>query len=694
VAVTASSRVWPGSPTLGATYDGAGTNFAVFSEIAEQIELCLFDADGAEGRLPLTEVDRFVWHGYLPDTGPGQRYGYRVHGPWDPARGLHCNPSRLLLDPYARMNNGLLSPDLHAFADQDDLDTAPYVPRSVVVLPDFDWEGDRPPQHPWPRSLLYEAHVAGLTRRHPDIPEQIRGTYAAVTHPAMIEHYLRLGVTAIVLMPVQHFLDTPRLFEAGLSEYWGYATIGYFAPEERYARVPGDQVGEFKAMVLALHKAGIEVILDIDFSGTAESAPGAPTVCFRGLDARAYYLGDTADYLGGAANATDLNMGHPTVVQLIMDALRYWVTEMHVDGFRLASMPALAASAYTVDGLYPLFTIIRQDPVLSQVKLLGDGWDAGPGGYQIDNFPPLWAEQNRGFRDWARDLWRPDVIPFLTSHLQMTGSPDRYDPLGPLDRPASPVNYLTSHDGFTLADLVAYNDKHNEANGQANTDGPDDERSWNSGVEGPTNDQEINRQRALRIRSLLATLLLAQGTPMLLAGDELGRTQAGNNHAWCQDNTLTWLDWENADHVLISYVAALSELRQAHPLLVNGATRSALSVPSLTVPDSACLDQHGKPASDAPAAGSAFQVFLNGRPMTADQWDAGQPVDNDLLILVNASGIDDEFTLPPGEYAVSWETALDTSDAPRTAGITLQPAQAITMQAHSLAVLISRAPQP
>jgi glycogen operon protein len=353
-------------------------------------------------------------------------------------------------------------------------------------------------------------------------------------------------------------------------------------------------------------------------------------------------------------------------------------------------MPALAASASRVNGLGALLTIIRQDPALSQVKLLADGWGTGSDGYGVGSFPPLWAEQNRGFRDWARNLWRPGIIPFWTSHLCMTGSPDWYDPLGPLDRPASPVNYVTSHDGFTMADLVAYNDKHNDANGQGNQDGPDDERSWNSGTEGPTDDRSINQLRAQRIRGLLATLFLAQGTPLLLAGDELGRTQAGNNHAWCQDNALTWLDWEQADHGLIGYVAALSKLRQAHPLLVHGATRSALWAPALTVPDSACLDQHGKPVTEASAAASAFQLFLNGRPMTADQWDAGEPVDNDLLILVNAGGDGDEFTLPSGEYAMSWEIALDTSDATGKAGLTLRPAQSLIMEANSVAVLIGQ----
>ena len=673
--------VWPGTRTLGATYDGAGTNFAVFTEVAEQVELCLFDVTGPETRVAITEVDGFIWHGYLPQVGPGQRYGYRVHGPWDPARGLRCDPSRLLLDPYSLLNTGRLSPDRGAFVDLSGTDTAPYVPRSVVAQPYFDWEADRPPRRPWPESVLYEAHVAGLTRQHPDIPEPVRGTYAAVAHPVMIEHYQRIGVTALVLMPVQHFLDSPGLLEAGLSDYWGYATIGYFAPEERYASSPGDQVREFKNMVLSLHKAGIEVILDIDFSATAEFMPGAPTTCFRGLDARAYYLGD-------AASPAGLNIRHPLVLQLMMDALRYWTTEMHVDGFRFASMPALARAVQGIDGLHPMFTVVRQDPVLGQVKLLGDGWDGEGGGYQIDNFPPLWAEQNLGFRDWARDLWRGMTIPTGTSHLRMAGSPDRYDPLGPLEVPASPVNYVTTHEGFTLTDLVTYNDKHNEANGQGNVDGPADERSWNCGIEGPTDDAEISRLRAQQSRNQLATLLLAQGTPMLLAGDELGRTQAGNNHAWCQDNALTWLDWQKADDVLIGYVATLSRLRRAHPLLVHGATRSALSAPALSVPDSACLTQHGKAGSEALAA--TFQLFLNGRPMMADQWDAGQPVDDDLLILVNASGLDEDFSLPPGEYAVSWQVALDTSDAPRTTGITLRPAQSVIMQAHSMALLIGQ----
>ncbi|HEY2280685.1 MAG TPA: glycogen debranching protein GlgX [Streptosporangiaceae bacterium] len=674
-------RAWPGSPVLGATYDGTGTNFGVFTEVAERIELCLSGDGDTEIRVDLTEVDDFVWHGYLPGIGPGQLYGYRVHGPWDPESGYYCDPNCLLLDPYARLNTGRLDPDPSVFGDQPGMDTAPFVPRSVVLNPYFDWEQDQPPRHPWAASVLYEAHVKGLTRQHPDIPPELRGTYPALAHPAMLEHYRRLGITALVLLPVQHFLDAPWLAGRGLSDYWGYSTIGYFAPEERYASVPGDQVREFKAAVLALHQAGIEVILDIDVWATAESAPhSGPTVCFRGFDAPAYYTQD------------GLNMRHPYVLRLIMDALRYWVTELHVDGFRFAPMPPMAARAYGAGWLSPLFIILRQDPVLSQVKLLGNGWDARNGSYQADGFPPLWAEENYGFRTWARDLWRPIAVAPQMSHLKLTGSPDQYDPLGPLDRPTTPVNDVASSAGFTLADLVSYDGKHNDANQEANVDGPRDERSWNCGAEGPSDDPEVNRLRTQAVRNLLATLFLAQGTPLLLAGDELGRTQRGNNNAWCQDNELTWLDWENADHVLISYVAALGQLRRAHPLLTHGATRSALAAPTLTVPDSAFLDRFGKPGPGTSAV--AFQLFLNGRPMQADQWDAGQPVDDDLLILVNAGGADQDFTLPPGEYAASWQVALDTSEAPRTVGLTLPSAQVVVMQAHSLAVLTSQRPAP
>ena len=631
--------IWPGAAVLGATYDGGGTNFGVFSEIAQRIELCLFDQD-QESRVDLAEVDDFTWHGYLPQIGPGQHYGYRVHGPWDPPNGYYCDPRYLLLDPYARLNTGQVVPDPAVFADQSGRDTAPYVPRSVVLSPFFDWGSDQPPRHPWAASVLYEAHVEGLTRHHPEIPPGLRGTYPALVHPAMIGHYQRLGVTALVLMPVQHLLN-----EGGPPDDWDYSTIGYFAPEEGYASVPGGQVSEFKAAVLALHQAGIEIILDIDFSGTAELAPGAPAVCFRGFDAPAYYRADC------------LNVRHPYVLRLIMDALRYWVTEMHVDGFRLVSMPTLAARAQETRGLAPLFTILRQDPVLSQVKLLGDGWDVGSGGYQVAAFPALWAEQNHDFHDWTCHLWLAAPYQPQASQLNLVGSPGQYDPLGPLDRPASPVNCVTVHDGFTLADIVAFNYRSAESN----------------------DDPEASRVRARLLRNLLATLFLAQGPLLLAAGDEIGHRQADD------DYELTWLDWENADHVLAAFVAELSRLRRSHALLTNGATRSALIAPALTVPDSAVLDQHGRPGAVGPAA--PFQLFLNGRPMLADQWDAGQTVDDDLLILINPGEAGEDFTLPPGEYAASWQVLLDTSDAFNPPGLSLPAGGSVLMQAHSLAVL-------
>ncbi len=637
-----SAGIWPGSPVLGATYDGAGTNFGVFSELAERIELCLFDQD-RESRIDLTEVDDFTWHGYLPGVGPGQHYGYRVHGPWDPPSGYFCDARYLLLDPYARLNTGQLVPDPVVFADQSGQDTARYVPRSVVLSPFFDWGSDRSPRHPWAASVLYEAHVEGLTRQHPEIPPELRGTYSALAHPAMLEHYRRLGITALVLLPVQHLLN-----EVSATDDWGHSTIGYFAPEEGYASVPGAQVDEFKAAVLALHRAGMEVILDIDFSGTAELAPGAPVVCFRGSDAPAYYRGDS------------LNVRHPAVLRLIMDALRYWVTEMHVDGFRFVSMPTLAARARETGGLASLFTTLRQDPVLSQVKLIGDGWDAGSGGYQVDSFPALWAEQNQDFYDWTCHLWLSTLFEPQASHLNLVGSPGRYDPLGPLDRPASPVNRVTVQDGFTLADVVAFNRRSTSA--------------------------EADPEASRLLRNLLATLFLAQGPLLLAAGDEIGHTQDAD------DYELTWLDWENVDHALASFVAELSRLRRSHPLLTSGATRSALMTPVLSIPDSAFLDQEGRPGTSGSAA--TFQLFLNGRPMQADQWDAGQTVDDDLLILINADGTDQGFTLPPGEYAASWQMVLDTADVPRTGGPVLPPSHFVLMQAHSLAVLVSQRAAP
>ncbi len=551
-------RVWPGAPyPLGATWDGTGTNFALFSEVADQVELCLLNGDDDAGltetRIPLTEVDAFVWHCYLPDVGPGQRYGYRVHGPYDPARGHRCNPAKLLLDPYGKSLNGELrwheSLFSYKFTDPsaaNTADSAPYMPQNVVINPFFDWGDDRAPRIPYHETVIYEAHVRGLTLRHPDVPAELRGTYAGLAHPAVIEHLARLGVTAVELMPVHQFVPEHTLVTRGLSNYWGYNTIGFLAPHKAYSSSiqRGGQVGEFKAMVRDLHAAGIEVILDVVYNHTAESDHRGPTLSFRGIDNAAYYRlrdDDPRYYLDYTGCGNSLNVRHPHALQLILDSLRYWILDMHVDGFRFDLASALARELHDVERLSAFFDLVQQDPVVSQVKLIAEPWDVGEGGYQVGNFPPLWTEWNGKYRDTVRDFWRgnPETLPEFASRL--TGSSDLYETSG--RRPVASINFVTCHDGFTLTDLVSYNRKHNEANGENNADGSDDNRSWNCGAEGPTTDPAITALRARQRRNFLATLLLSQGVPMLLAGDEIGRTQHGNNNAYCQDNETSWVDW-------------------------------------------------------------------------------------------------------------------------------------------------------
>ncbi len=551
-------RVWPGAPyPLGATWDGTGTNFALFSEVAEQVELCLLsgeeDAQLTENRIALTEVDGFVWHCYLPDVGPGQRYGYRVHGPYDPGRGLRCNPAKLLLDPYGKAVSGEVrwheSLFGYRFTDPtrvNTADSAPYVPKNVVINPFFDWADDRAPRIPYHETVIYEAHVRGLTLRHPEVPADQRGSYAGLAHPAVIEHLTRLGVTAVELMPVHQFVPEHSLQARGLSNYWGYNTIGFLAPHRGYASSTqlGGQVGEFKAMVKELHAAGIEVILDVVYNHTAEADHRGPTLSFRGIDNTAYYRlrdEDRRYYVDYTGCGNSLNVRHPHALQLILDSLRYWILEMHVDGFRFDLASALARELHDVDRLSAFFDLVQQDPVVSQVKLIAEPWDVGEGGYQVGQFPPLWSEWNGKYRDAVRDFWRgqPDTLPEFASRL--TGSSDLYETSG--RRPVASVNFVTCHDGFTLTDLVSYNRKHNEANGEDNADGSNDNRSWNCGTEGPASDPAINELRARQRRNFLATLLCSQGVPMLLAGDELGRTQRGNNNAYCQDNETSWVDW-------------------------------------------------------------------------------------------------------------------------------------------------------
>ena len=604
-------------PRLGALYDGAGTAFTLFSSAASAVTLCLFDTAGREQQAAMTSGPGGLWQCYLAGVGPGQRYGYRVDGPWDPAQGLLANPAKLLLDPYARAIDGSVRWDQSVYgyaADDPDRantdDSAPSVPRSVVVHPDFDWGADRSPRHAYADTILYEAHVKSLTARHPRIPPELRGTYAAVAHPVMIEHFQRLGVTAVELMPVHEFIVREYLTDQGLTNYWGYDTIGFFAPHHGYSSGRlGEQVEEFRSMVRTLHESGIEVILDVVFNHTAEGSHQGPTLSFRGLDNQAYYRLDSDNrrrYVDFTGTGNSLNVRHSQSLQLLMDSMRYWVTEMHVDGFRFDLAAALARELHDVDRLSVFFNLVQQDPVVSEVKLMAEPWDVGAGGYQIGQFPPLWSEWNNRYRDTVRDFWRSQSGTLAEFAARLTGSSDLYEQSG--RRPTASVNYVTSHDGFTLHDLVSYDHKHNEANGEGNHDGNDDNRSWNCGAEGPSEDPEILALRARQSRNFLLTLMLSQGVPMISHGDELGRTQGGNNNAWCHDNELSWIDWDNADPGLLAFTCRIAQFRREHPVfrrrrflaghMVTSASRASdivLAEPERIRDDRSGLDEPGEP---------------------------------------------------------------------------------------------------
>ncbi len=677
-------RVWPGAPyPLGATWDGTGTNFALFSEVAEQVELCLLsgeeDAQLTETRIPLTEVDGFVWHCYLPDVGPGQRYGYRVHGRYDPGRGLRCNPAKLLLDPYGKAVSGEVrwheSLFGYRFTDPalvNTADSAPYMPKNVVINPFFDWADDRAPRIPYHETVIYEAHVRGLTLRHPEVPAGQRGTYAGLAHPAVIEHLTRLGVTAVELMPVHQFVSEHSLQARGLTNYWGYNTIGFLAPHRGYASSTqlGGQVGEFKAMVRDLHLAGIEVILDVVYNHTAEADHRGPTLSFRGIDNTAYYRlrdDDPRYYVDYTGCGNSLNVRHPHALQLILDSLRYWILEMHVDGFRFDLASALARELHDVDRLSAFFDLVQQDPVVSQVKLIAEPWDVGEGGYQVGNFPPLWSEWNGKYRDAVRDFWRghPDTLPEFASRL--TGSSDLYETSG--RRPVASVNFVTCHDGFTLTDLVSYNRKHNEANGEDNRDGSNDNRSWNCGTEGPSSDPAITDLRARQRRNFLATLLCSQGVPMLLAGDELGRTQRGNNNAYCQDNEISWVDWSGLDSQAdpLEFARAVAALRREHPVFRRRRFFRGPDGGTGGIGDIAWFTPSGREMKDADwrtGYAKALGVFLNGDAITEPD-PRGEPVrDDSFLLLFSADSQPHRFTLPGPEFGESWTVVLDTAAAP------------------------------
>ncbi|HEX3259372.1 MAG TPA: glycogen debranching protein GlgX [Pseudonocardia sp.] len=681
-------RPWPGHAyPLGATYDGAGTNFALFSEVAERVELCLFSSRGKETRVTLTEVDGFVHHGYLPTVEPGQRYGFRVHGPNDPAHGLRCNPDKLLVDPYSKALDGPVTWDEAVFGypfgdpeSRNDTDSARFVPKSVVVNPFFDWGTDRSPRIPYHETVIYEAHVRGLTVSHPEIPDALRGTYAGLAHPVMIEHLRGLGVTAVELMPVHEFLNDHHLQEKGLSNYWGYNTIAYLAPHHAYAAKgsrPGSQVQEFKAMVRDLHGAGIEVILDVVYNHTAEGNHMGPTLSMRGIDNAAYYRlveGDERYYMDYTGTGNSLNVRNPHTLQLIMDSLRYWVTEMHVDGFRFDLASTLAREFYDVDRLSVFFDLVQQDPVISQVKLIAEPWDVGPGGYQVGNFPPLWSEWNGKYRDTVRDFWRGEPGTLGEFASRIAGSSDLYQQDG--RRPYASINFVTAHDGFTLRDLVSYNDKHNDANGEGGNDGESHNRSWNCGVEGPTDDAAVLALRDRQQRNFITTLMLSQGVPMMLHGDEMGRTQSGNNNVYCQDNATSWVDWSqlSKNAALVGFTAGVIALRHAHPVFrrrrffagrpiarprrADGQSRWS------GLPDIAWFQPSGQEMTGEDwdsGFGKCVVAFLNGQGISEADPRGERVTDDSFLLCLNAHYEDLEVTLPGAEYGERWAIVVDTA---------------------------------
>jgi isoamylase len=674
-------EVWPGQPyPLGATFDGNGTNFALFSEVAEKVELCLIEADGTENRIDINAQDSYVWHCYLPLVQPGQRYGYRVHGPWNPDEGQRCNPAKLLLDPYAKAVSGQIDWDQalfsYDFGDEDsfnDQDSAPHMMMGVVINPFFNWEGDRRPRTPYHRSVIYEAHVKGLTQRHPEVPDEQRGTYAGVAHPAVVAHLQKLGVTAIELMPVHQFVQDNTLLEKDLRNYWGYNTIGFFAPHNEYHSTNdlGGQVQEFKAMVKALHQADIEVILDVVYNHTAEGNHLGPTLSMKGIDNQAYYRtveDDQRYYMDYTGTGNTLNVRHPHSLQLIMDSLRYWVTEMHVDGFRFDLASALAREFYDVDKLSTFFELVQQDPVVSQVKLIAEPWDVGPGGYQVGNFPPQWTEWNGKYRDTVRDFWRGEPATLGEFASRITGSADLYEHSG--RRPFASINFVTAHDGFTLRDLVSYNEKHNEANGEDNNDGESHNRSWNCGVEGPTDDPEVLALRSRQQRNFLATLLLSQGTPMVLHGDELGRSQGGNNNSYCQDSELSWIDWDTMDGPLIEFVSAVAHLRHDHPTFRRSDFFDGRPVEmdsddaGRPMPDIAWLTTDGtplKPADWGEPLSRSLGMWLNGNGISGVDM-RGRPIsDVNFIVYFNSNPDPVKCKLPPARYGKRWEEVIDTA---------------------------------
>jgi isoamylase len=700
-------EIWPGQPyPLGATYDGSGTNFSLFSEVAQRVELCLFDDKEKETVIALPEVTALCWHGYLPGVKPGQRYGYRVHGPWAPEQGQRCNPAKLLLDPYAKAIHGEWKWNEAMFPyhfenpenSKNESDSAPFMPKSVVIDGEFDWEGDRPPRTPWHKTIVYETHVKGFTQRHPDVPEDVRGTYAALAHPTSIEYLKKLGITAIELLPVHQFVQDSTLVDRGLRNYWGYNSIGYLAPHNEYALCgsAGQQVQEFKHLVKTLHKAGIEVILDVVYNHTAEGNHLGPMLSFRGIDNTAYYR-TVADnrkfYMDYTGTGNTLNMRHPHVLQLIMDSLRYWVLDMHVDGFRFDLAATLARELHDVDRLSSFFDLIQQDPVVSQVKLIAEPWDVGEGGYQVGNFPPLWSEWNGKYRDCVRDFWRGTDQTLGEFSSRFTGSSDLYQETA--RRPHASINFITAHDGFTLRDLVSYNEKHNDANGEENRDGESHNRSWNCGAEGDTDNPDVLALRRRQVRNFLTTLFLSQGVPMLAGGDEIGRTQRGNNNAYCQDNEISWYDWEHADETLLGFTRDLIRLRSGHPVFCRRRWFQGLAIRGSKVADIGWFTPGGTEMSDEDwQAGFAksLGVFLNGQAIATVDERGKRVVDDSFYVIFNANHEPIQFVMPEPKWGERWTIVLDTNEAADyvtcdDTGRDMKAGEKITVQAWSIVLL-------
>jgi glycogen operon protein len=678
--IKSAMKIWPGKPyPMGAIWDGAGVNFSLFSENATKVELCLFDGADArrETRIPMREQTHQVWHVYLPEARPGQFYGYRVHGPYEPQQGHRFNPSKLLLDPYAKAIHGRVqwSDALFGYSighpDQDlsrsDTDSASGMPKCVIVDPAFSWGDDMPPATAWHKTIIYELHVKGFTMRDPGVPPELRGTYSALTLPTVIDYLKGLGVTAVELLPVHQFIADKHLKDRGLTNYWGYNSIGYFAPDAGYASGGvGQQVAEFKSMVRALHREGIEVILDVVYNHTGEGNHMGPTLCFRGIDNASYYRmvdNDRRYYMDYTGCGNTLDMTHPRVLQMIMDSLRYWVEEMHVDGFRFDLASTLARELHDVDRLGAFFDIIQQDPVISQVKLIAEPWDLGPGGYQVGNFPVLWAEWNAAYRDTVRRFWKGDAGQVADLGYRLTGSSDLYGHSG--RQPYASINFITAHDGFTLHDLVSYNEKHNEANGEGNRDGHNENLSWNSGAEGESDDPGVLALRERRKRNFLATLFLSQGVPMLLAGDELGRTQLGNNNAYCQDNEISWLDWklDRPRKELLEFTRLLIRFRDEHPVLRRRHFFQGRRIRGSEVKDLAWFRPDGKEMSDEDwnnPETRCFALRLAGDAIEESGDRGNRIVDDTLLILLNTHHEPIPFTLPAHRRKVRWEVVLDT----------------------------------